>query len=189
LALRVFHHGAFHFTAIRLGSLTIAGVVPTELVIADVVKPPHISRRMLMRHLDPDVPTASRSHAFIERSVDWLIDALDLHVGSSVLDLECGPGLYATRLARHGIETRCRRGSPLDQVRQRRRQTRIIADQAPAGQLARIRPRYRSRRGETHLRGLCPQPRTTGTAAESRPRCSAAGWSFRVRQLAEGDSP
>lgn len=57
-----------------------------------------------MRHLDPDVPTASRSHAFIERSVDWLIDALDLHVGSSVLDLECGPGLYATRLARHGIE-------------------------------------------------------------------------------------
>lgn len=64
----------------------------------------HISQRMLVHHLDPDAPLASRSHAFIDRSVEWLIPALGLHAGSRVLDLGCGPGLYAARLARHGVE-------------------------------------------------------------------------------------
>lgn len=64
---------------------------------------PHISAQMLALHLDPDAVPASRPHAFIDRSVAWLVDVLDLHPGSRVLDLGCGPGLYACRLARQGI--------------------------------------------------------------------------------------
>ena len=65
---------------------------------------PHISQQMLVQHLDPDAPMASRAHAFIDQSVGWLISALGLREGSRVLDLGCGPGLYAERLARHRIQ-------------------------------------------------------------------------------------
>jgi SAM-dependent methyltransferase len=64
---------------------------------------PHISARMLGFHLHPDVAAASRTHAFIDRSVAWLTQALDLDEGARVLDLGCGPGLYANRLAALGI--------------------------------------------------------------------------------------
>lgn len=65
---------------------------------------PHISAQMLIQHLDPAAPMASRPHAFIDRSAHWLRTVLDLGPGSRLLDLGCGPGLYAIRLARHGIE-------------------------------------------------------------------------------------
>lgn len=65
---------------------------------------PHISQQLLRHHLDPTSPLASRTHAFIDRSVEWLVPALALRAGSRLLDLGCGPGLYATRLARRGIE-------------------------------------------------------------------------------------
>ena len=63
----------------------------------------HISARMLALHLDPDAVPASRPHAFIDRSVTWIVDVLGLRPGHRVLDLGCGPGLYACRLARRGI--------------------------------------------------------------------------------------
>lgn len=65
---------------------------------------PHISAQMLRFHLDPIAEPASRAHAFIDRSVDWLVPALSLEPGSRLLDLGCGPGLYANRVAAHGIE-------------------------------------------------------------------------------------
>lgn len=58
---------------------------------------------MLAFHLDPDSAPASRPHAFIDRSAAWIVDVLGLASGSAVLDLGCGPGLYATRLARAGV--------------------------------------------------------------------------------------
>lgn len=64
---------------------------------------PHISAQMLAHHLDPDTSAASRTHAFIDASVDWLCTAVGLGSGDRVLDLGCGPGLYAERLARRGI--------------------------------------------------------------------------------------
>lgn len=65
---------------------------------------PHLSAQLLQAHLDPDSGPASRPHAFIERSVEWLLQALGLRPGSRVLDLGCGPGLYANRLAGHGMQ-------------------------------------------------------------------------------------
>ena len=64
---------------------------------------PHISTRMLDAHLDPDIDAASRRPGTIVRSVRWLIEQLTLETGDSVLDLGCGPGLYASHFARAGL--------------------------------------------------------------------------------------
>jgi SAM-dependent methyltransferase len=60
---------------------------------------PHISTQMLKAHLDTGNDLASRRPETIQRSVDWMIETLGLQPGASILDLGCGPGLYATRLA------------------------------------------------------------------------------------------
>jgi SAM-dependent methyltransferase len=64
---------------------------------------PHISRQMLAAHLDPDTEAASRPPDVIDRTVRWLAEVLPLTAGNAVLDLGCGPGLYAERLARRGL--------------------------------------------------------------------------------------
>jgi SAM-dependent methyltransferase len=64
---------------------------------------PHISSQMLAVHLDPDTDLASRKAATIYTSVAWIIETLGLQAGEAVLDLGCGPGLYAARLAQHGL--------------------------------------------------------------------------------------
>jgi 2-polyprenyl-3-methyl-5-hydroxy-6-metoxy-1,4-benzoquinol methylase len=63
---------------------------------------PEFSERMLREHLDPSHGAASRQQAEIRRSVDWLWNKLSLREGSRVLDVTCGPGLYAVELARRG---------------------------------------------------------------------------------------
>jgi SAM-dependent methyltransferase len=65
---------------------------------------PHISSQMLKAHLDPHGEAASRSPETIERSVKWIIETLGLKPGDSILDLGCGPGLYASRFARAGLQ-------------------------------------------------------------------------------------
>jgi len=65
---------------------------------------PHISKQMLASHLNSHTDGASRRPETIDRSVAWLVEALDLHPDDAVLDLGCGPGLYATRLAERGLQ-------------------------------------------------------------------------------------
>jgi SAM-dependent methyltransferase len=65
---------------------------------------PHISRGMLAAHLDPSIDLASRRPEIIERTIDWLMGVLNLEPGDAVLDLGCGPGLYALRLAQCGLK-------------------------------------------------------------------------------------
>jgi SAM-dependent methyltransferase len=64
---------------------------------------PHIGRQMLAAHLDPATDAASRRPETIDRTVDHLVDALGLGEGDRLLDLGCGPGLYARRLAARGV--------------------------------------------------------------------------------------
>ena len=63
---------------------------------------PDISEMMLRFHLDGDVDLASRRTEFVEASVDWIGESFDLGPGKRVIDLGCGPGLYANRLATTG---------------------------------------------------------------------------------------
>jgi SAM-dependent methyltransferase len=64
---------------------------------------PHIAKSMLKAHLDPTHDAASRRPKMIDRTVGWLVDHLGLAPGTRLLDLGCGPGLYAQRLARRGV--------------------------------------------------------------------------------------
>jgi len=61
---------------------------------------PHISQCMLSYHLNEELDVASRRAAFIDRSVEWIAGRFDIGAGTRVADFGCGPGLYATRLAR-----------------------------------------------------------------------------------------
>ena len=65
---------------------------------------PHISKQMLEAHLNPNIEAASRKAETIDRSVQWLIRKLGLRTGAPILDLGCGPGLYAAHFARAGLQ-------------------------------------------------------------------------------------
>ncbi|HEY8443649.1 MAG TPA: class I SAM-dependent methyltransferase [Clostridia bacterium] len=62
----------------------------------------HISKFLLEAHLNPDIDAASRRHSFIEASVNWLSKIIP--AGGAILDLGCGPGLYAQKLSQAGYE-------------------------------------------------------------------------------------
>jgi 2-polyprenyl-3-methyl-5-hydroxy-6-metoxy-1,4-benzoquinol methylase len=55
----------------------------------------HISKGMLAAHLNPDFEGASRKLVFIKKSVDWISGISDIRKGNKLLDLGCGPGIYA----------------------------------------------------------------------------------------------
>ncbi len=63
---------------------------------------PAFSARMLREHLDESHGAASRRAAERTAQLDWLWARLALRPGSRVLDLTCGPGLYAVPLAQRG---------------------------------------------------------------------------------------
>lgn len=70
---------------------------------------PYVQQQLLISHLAPEVAAASRPHQVIERSVAWIAERFDVGAGRHVLDLGCGPGLYANPLAElggvvHGID-------------------------------------------------------------------------------------
>lgn len=65
---------------------------------------PHTAERMLAYHLDETADAASRNHAFLDRSAEWIASHFGLGAGAKVADLGCGPGLYAQRLARAGLD-------------------------------------------------------------------------------------
>ena len=63
---------------------------------------PAFSARMLKEHLTPEHDLASRRSSLIDSHVVWLFDEILGGKPGHVLDLACGPGLYAQRLARKG---------------------------------------------------------------------------------------
>ena len=60
----------------------------------------HTSKQMLSYHLNEEVDVSSRNAAFIDRSVEWIASHFNVRDGTKIADFGCGPGLYASRLAR-----------------------------------------------------------------------------------------
>ena len=60
----------------------------------------HTSKQMLSFHLNEEIDVSSRNAAFIDRSVEWIASHFNIGAGTKIADFGCGPGLYATRLAR-----------------------------------------------------------------------------------------
>jgi SAM-dependent methyltransferase len=63
---------------------------------------PGFSERMLKEHLSQEHDAASRRFEKIDAHVDWINRELLSGRPARILDLGCGPGLYASRLARLG---------------------------------------------------------------------------------------
>lgn len=60
----------------------------------------HIAKNMLQAHLDPNQDAASRNSESIDKTVQWIHQ--EIGASRSIIDLGCGPGLYAERLASLG---------------------------------------------------------------------------------------
>jgi 2-polyprenyl-3-methyl-5-hydroxy-6-metoxy-1,4-benzoquinol methylase len=73
---------------------------------ADLWTDEHTSGQMLRLHLNPEIDVSSRNMDFIDRSADWIAARFNIGAGKKIADFGCGPGLYATRLARrHAVVT------------------------------------------------------------------------------------
>jgi SAM-dependent methyltransferase len=62
----------------------------------------HISKKLLALHLDENNDLASRKPEFMEKSVCWIKILLPPAKYTNLLDIGCGPGLYAQRFAKCG---------------------------------------------------------------------------------------
>jgi SAM-dependent methyltransferase len=65
---------------------------------------PGFSGRMLAEHLSQEHDAASRRFNIVDEQVAWIQDVILSGKTVKVLDVCCGPGLYAHRLARRGYE-------------------------------------------------------------------------------------
>ena len=64
----------------------------------------HISKGMLTAHLNPELESATRKYDFIEKSVSWIEKLANGGTGKKLLDLGCGPGIYAELFAKKGFD-------------------------------------------------------------------------------------
>lgn len=64
----------------------------------------YISRQMLKAHLDPHSQGASRKLPFIDRSAAWIREIAPPSKYRNLLDLGCGPGIYAEKFAAMGYQ-------------------------------------------------------------------------------------
>lgn len=65
---------------------------------------PYISKSMLEAHLNPELESATRKLDFVRKSVEWISTILPPNQHKRLLDLGCGPGIYAELFHRKGYE-------------------------------------------------------------------------------------
>lgn len=63
----------------------------------------YISGQMLKAHLDPEFEGASRKKSFIEKSVSWIRKMVPPANYPMLLDVGCGPGIYAEKFTGAGF--------------------------------------------------------------------------------------
>ncbi|SNT02185.1 Methyltransferase domain-containing protein [Anaerovirgula multivorans] len=64
----------------------------------------HISMQLLEAHLNPNFEGASRTKEFINKSSLWISKTIPPTSYPELLDIGCGPGLYAERFTRAGFK-------------------------------------------------------------------------------------
>lgn len=62
----------------------------------------YISKQLLNIHLNPDIDLASRKITSIKATANWIMRMLPKNKKMEILDLGCGPGLYAEIFAQNG---------------------------------------------------------------------------------------
>jgi len=65
---------------------------------------PAFSARMLAEHLDESHGAASRTATERDTQISWMAVNLGLTANSTLLDVTCGPGLYAIPFAKQGVQ-------------------------------------------------------------------------------------
>ena len=64
----------------------------------------HISKGMLEAHLHPDWDAATRKHTTVKKIVKWISKVAPAETYPAVLDLGCGPGIYAEEFHKAGYQ-------------------------------------------------------------------------------------
>ena len=62
----------------------------------------HISKQLLNIHLNPEIDLGSRKKPTIEKTANWILNTQKGKGKLNILDLGCGPGLYAEIFAKAG---------------------------------------------------------------------------------------
>ncbi|MCL2420642.1 MAG: class I SAM-dependent methyltransferase [Defluviitaleaceae bacterium] len=64
----------------------------------------HISKGMLEAHLHPDWDAATKKHAIVQKNVEWISSVAPAKQYRDILDLGCGPGIYAEAFDKMGYQ-------------------------------------------------------------------------------------
>lgn len=72
---------------------------------ANIWTDPYLSQKMLEAHLDEASDGATRRKDFVRQSAAWIASQLPPQQYPRLLDLGCGPGIYAELFARQGISS------------------------------------------------------------------------------------
>lgn len=64
----------------------------------------HISKQLLKAHLDPSFEGATRPLSFVDQSVSWITKTIIPTQYPKLLDIGCGPGIYAERFTKNGYD-------------------------------------------------------------------------------------
>ena len=64
----------------------------------------YISKGMLEAHLNPNWDAATRNHATVQKTVNWIHSVAPSEQYRDLLDLGCGPGIYAEKFHEAGYQ-------------------------------------------------------------------------------------
>ncbi|MBO1308078.1 methyltransferase domain-containing protein [Enterococcus sp. 669A] len=65
---------------------------------------PYVAQQMLAAHLNEQADGATRNKSFVEKSLKWLNEEFPAVDYPKILDLGCGPGIYAEKFLRAGYQ-------------------------------------------------------------------------------------